>query len=295
MIAFDRVSKAFGKRRALDAVSLEVRHGEILALLGHNGAGKSTLFALALGLLRMTGGDIVVREVSVRRDPRRAREGIGSVLAPAFYGYLSGWDNLRALTCYSGDVSPAEISAVVDLVGLDDRIHDRVREYSHGMRRRLALAQALLPRPQLLLLDEWETGLDPEGTHAMEQVIRDLNREHGVTVIVASHQLAGARRLADRCAILREGRLVFSGGWEEIDHGPVTVRLELDDWTQAASVLDAARARILGDGLVELGSGSSVPEVVAALAQASVGVHAVERQRLTLDDYYRRTARVARP
>src|SRR5688572_7170787 len=163
MIAFDDVAKTFGERRALDGVSFEVRRGEVLGLLGHNGAGKSTLFGLTLGLLRFTRGDICVDGVSVRQHARRARRNVGSVLAPAFYDYLSGRDNLRILASYSGGVVPAELAAVVRLVGLEERIDDPVRQYSHGMRRRLALAQALLPRPALLLLDEWEAGLDPEG------------------------------------------------------------------------------------------------------------------------------------
>src|SRR5262249_25588930 len=118
VIAIDRVSKTFGARRALDTVSFEIARGEILTILGHNGAGKTTLFALALGLLRFSAGDIVVDGVSVRADARAARRRIGSVIAPAFYEYLSGWTNLRILTSYSGGAAPEELAAAARFVGL---------------------------------------------------------------------------------------------------------------------------------------------------------------------------------
>ncbi|HEY2387760.1 MAG TPA: ABC transporter ATP-binding protein [Candidatus Binatia bacterium] len=286
MLQLDRVSKAFGARLALDAVSFGVRRGEILALLGHNGAGKSTLFASILGLVRLSGGDVLVDGVSVRRAGRRARSRVGSVLAPAFYEYLSGWDNLRILTSYSAPVTEAEMGATVRFVGLAERIDDRVRVYSHGMRRRLALAQALLPRPGLLLVDEWEAGLDPEGVHEMRELILRLNREHGTTVVVSSHSPAGVERMCDRLAILREGRLVFHGGWSDLDGRRAGVRLDLDDWARARPALEAAGAEVGSDGVVMPGPAGDVADLVAALVRAGVRVRAVEPVRGTPDERY---------
>lgn len=295
MIQVDRVSKAFGARLALDAISLEVRRGEVLALLGHNGAGKSTLFALILGLLHLTSGDIRVQGTSVRRHARRARRGIGSVLAPAFYEYLSGWDNLRTLTSYSAPAPRAEMLAAVRAVGLADRIHDRVRVYSHGMRRRLALAQALLPRPDILLLDEWETGLDPEGMRDLQALVMRLHHDEGMTVVVSSHQPIGVAKVADRVAILRQGRLVFAGRWAELDEGAATVRLDLDDWERATPVLQRVGARPDGDRVVTLPSGVDVADVVAALVTAGVRVRAVEPIGRTAEDRYLRALAAAPP
>jgi ABC-2 type transport system ATP-binding protein len=288
MIRVDRVSKAFGARLALDSVSLAVQRGEVLALLGHNGAGKSTLFALILGLLQLTSGDISVHGTSVRRHPRRARRGIGSVLAPAFYEYLSGWDNLRVLTSYSGPVADADMVAVVHSVGLGDRIHDRVCVYSHGMRRRLALAQALLPRPDVLLLDEWETGLDPEGMRELQALVLRLNRDEGMTVVVSSHQPAGVVPVADRVAILRQGRLIFAGRWTDLDGGVSAVRLDLDDWARAAPALERLGAKIGVDHVVALAPSCNVADVVAALVRVDVRVRAVEPIGGTAEDRYLR-------
>lgn len=276
MIAFDGVVKTFGERRALDGVSFEVRRGEILGVLGHNGAGKSTLFGVTLGLLRLSGGDVLVDGVSVRRDARRARANVGSMLAPAFYEYLSGRDNLRLLASYSERrVAAAEVDAVVRLVGLGERIDDRVRQYSHGMRRRLALAQALLPRPAMLLLDEWEAGLDPEGVIEMRDLVIRLNREHGMTVVMSSHQPAAMHGMGERLAILREGRLVFLGAWAELDEGAPTFVLDVDDWSRADAVLETIHARRGAGDRVTLVPGSDVADVVAALVRAGVRVRGV--------------------
>lgn len=284
MIAFDGVVKTFGERRALDGVSFEVRRGEILGLLGHNGAGKSTLFGVTLGLLHLSGGDILVDGVSVRRDARRARANVGSVLAPAFYEYLSGRDNLRLLASYSERrVAAAEIDAVVALVGLGERIDERVRRYSHGMRRRLALAQALLPRPELLLLDEWEAGLDPEGVIEMRELVVRLNREHGMTVVMSSHQPAAMHGMGERLAILREGRLVFLGAWTELEDGAPTFVLEVDDWLRAGTVLDALGARRGAGDHVTMAPGSDVADMVAALVRTGVRVRGVRSASSSAD------------
>ncbi len=271
---------------ALDAVSFDVARGEMLALLGPNGAGKSTLFALLLGLRRLTDGDIAVGGISVRDRPRDARRGVGSVLAPAFYEYLSGWDNLRILCGYSAPVAPVEMAAVVRHVGLADRIHDRVRVYSHGMRRRLALAQALLPRPAVLLLDEWEAGLDPEAIRDLRTLLVGLNRAHGMTIVVSSHQPRGLDDMCDRVAILRQGRLVFVGPWHDLDGGAPAVRLTVDDWPRATPVLRGLGAEVGGDGVVALARGSTVADLVAALVHAGVGVQGAAPVRRTPDELY---------
>jgi len=286
MIAIDGFSKTFGDRRALDAISFEVARGEILAILGHNGAGKTTLFALMLGLLRLSAGDILVDGVSVRAQPREARRRIGSVVAPAFYEYLTGWDNLRILASYSARVVPADLAAAARFVGLTDRLHDRVRVYSHGMRRRLALAQALVPRPDVLLLDEWETGLDPEGLRDMRALILRLNHEHGITIVLTSHQPAGLDGLCERIAIMRDGRLLFVGPWRDLDTGTPTVRLAVDDWTRARAEVHALGASVGADGVVILPAGAAIADLVAALVACGVRVEAVEPVRANVQDLY---------
>jgi len=279
IVVFDGVSKRFGSYPALDRVSLAVRRGEMLIVAGHNGAGKSTLLALAVGLLRPSRGDVRVRGVSVRRHPARARRAVGTMLAAAFHEHLSGRDNLSLLASYSGGVPGTDVDAIVALVGLVDRIDDRVRTYSYGMRARLALAQALLPMPDVLLLDEPEEGLDSDATRDLRSTIRRINRERGVTVVLASHRLDGEDQAYDRLALLERGRLAFLGGWDDVDARP-TIRLELDDWEKARPILERAGASIVAEGVIRL-DGNDAATVVAALVHAGVCVHAAEPSRRT--------------
>jgi len=208
------VSVAFRGRVALDRVSLEVRRGEVLALLGPNGAGKSTAFAVMLGHLRPTRGDVTIHGASVATDRRRALRGVGAVPAhPAFHEHLSGWDNLALLVSYAVVPDAVAMQEAVRFVDLEDRIHDLVGGYSHGMRQRLALAQSLVPAPDLVLLDEPADGLDPEGVDAVHALIRRMRSERDVAVVLASHLLAELEEVCDRVAILDGGRLVFESAW----------------------------------------------------------------------------------
>jgi ABC-2 type transport system ATP-binding protein len=153
----------------------------------------------------------------VQRERSRALSRVGAIFeTPGFYDYLSGWRNLEIFTSYSAAVPRRELEEAVDIVGLSARIHDPVRVYSHGMRQRLALAQALCPAPELILLDEPTEGLDPEGIAEMREMIQRLNRERGLTVLLSSHLLSEVEQLCDRVAILNQGRKVFEGRWLEL-------------------------------------------------------------------------------
>ena len=165
MLTVSHLSKRFGRGQgppALDDVSFTVRKGEIFGLLGHNGAGKSTALGIMLGMVYPDEGEVTIGGVSVQQERERAMRKTGAIFeSPSFYEYLTGWRNLQVLTAFSGSVPKKEMEEMVRWVGLADRIHDRVRTYSHGMRQRLALAQALLPRPEMLLLDEPTDGTRP--------------------------------------------------------------------------------------------------------------------------------------
>src|ERR1700721_492030 len=142
MIRLERLSKVFGSRPALNELSLDIPQGQIFGLLGHNGAGKSTTFGMILSQVHPPSGAAFIRDISVQQHRLRALQGVGaSFETPAFYDYLSGWTNLRIFTSYTRRLPDAELREAVHFVGLDARIHDPVRVYSHGMRQRLALAQ----------------------------------------------------------------------------------------------------------------------------------------------------------
>jgi ABC-2 type transport system ATP-binding protein len=287
MIRFDAISKKFRGRPAVAGVSFEVARGEIFGLLGHNGAGKSTTFGIALGHVHADAGRVTVHghDVSTSRAAALAR--VGAIFeTPAFYDYLSGWRNLRFFVSLGGSVSRQRMEEVVRLVGLEERIHDPVRAYSHGMRQRLALAQALLPDPELVLLDEPTEGLDPAGIHEMRALILKLRAEHGMTVILSSHILHEVEQLCDRVAILNRGSLVFCGRWQDAGPGGSRWKIETPDTEKCAAVLRGLGVEVAPDGSLVLPDALDSATVVSALVAAGVRVGEFRKLVRTLEDFY---------
>ncbi|MEM6333913.1 MAG: ABC transporter ATP-binding protein [Planctomycetota bacterium] len=228
------LTKRFGKRTAVHPLELTIRPGEMVGVLGHNGAGKSTTLGCVLGQVFPDAGTIRVAGHDVATHRRKALANVGAIFeTPCFYGYLSGMQNLRAIASMTGRVDAAAIDRVVERVGMTDRVHDRVAVYSHGMRQRLALAQAMLPEPKLLILDEPSDGLDPAGIVEVRQLIRELHADAGLTVVVASHQLAEVEQLCDRVVVMDHGHKVFDGQWRDAPTFQGVVELEVDRPTQA--------------------------------------------------------------
>src|SRR5437762_4106913 len=183
MIQLAHVQKTFGHRLAVDDLTLTIPAGEIYGLLGHNGAGKSTAIGMMLGQVWPTSGKVRICSYDVTSQRQKALQRVGAIFeSPAFYDYLSGRKNLEILSSYTAPTPPRRIDEVTEWVGLTGREHSKVRTYSHGMRARLALAQALLPKPELLILDEPSDGLDPEGIHEMRHTILRLHRELNLTI-----------------------------------------------------------------------------------------------------------------
>lgn len=288
MVEIDAISKSFTPGRlAVDGVSFTVRRGEIFGLLGHNGAGKSTLLGCTLGMVYPDAGEVRIDGVSVQRDRNRALRKVGAIFeAPAFYDYLSGWQNLKILAALSGFTDRTELARVVELVNLTDRIKNPVGTYSHGMRQRLALAQALLPSPEVLLLDEPTDGLDPEGIREFREFVLRLRDERGMTILFNSHLLAEVELLCDRVAIIKRGRLLYTGDGTDLRQDSQRFAIEVDDWARFRAVAEPLGARPDGDGHVLLPRDLDVAEVVAAAVQAGLKVREVRPHRETLEDLY---------
>jgi ABC-2 type transport system ATP-binding protein len=202
------LSKAYGKRLAVDRLDLEVERSELFGFLGPNGAGKTTTIRMALGLIAPTAGtvEILGREVRSHRSEVLPRVG-ALVESPALYGYLSGRDNLRAVGNLLGGAGEKRIDEVLEIVSLKGRDRDKVRTYSMGMKQRLGLALALLNDPDLLILDEPANGLDPAGIVEMRDLLRDL-AAHGKTVFISSHVLSEVQQICSRVAIINHGKLI---------------------------------------------------------------------------------------
>jgi ABC-2 type transport system ATP-binding protein len=289
VIQLKNVCKRFGQRTAVEDLNLAVSAGEIYGLLGHNGAGKSTAIGMMLGQVWPTAGAIKICGHDITTSRSRALEKVGAIFeAPAFYDYLSGGRNLEILSTYTAPTSRRRIQEVIEWVGLSGRESSRVKTYSHGMRARLALAQALLPNPELLILDEPGSGLDPEGIHEMRQTILRLHRELGLTILLSSHLLHEIEQLCTRIAVLNQGRLVFEGNLSEARPRGQWIRLKVGDFASAVNTLrEAQLVTEQRDGqLVALAQGIGTDQVVELLVHAGMTVYEVAPEQENLEAFY---------
>ncbi len=246
------LSKQYGKRMAVDTLSLEVRRGEIFGFLGPNGAGKTTTIRMLLGLITPTSGSGEILGHDVISQRARILPRVGALVeTPALYLYMTGRDNLRAVAAVLGGVPEKRIDAVLEMVGMGLRQKDRVRTYSLGMKQRLGVAMALLQDPDVLILDEPANGLDPAGIVEMRDLMHRLSSE-GKTVFISSHLLTEVQQICTRVAIINLGKLVTESTVEELTrgHGEFTVKVERAQ--EALQLVQAqpwgSEARLASDG-----------------------------------------------
>jgi len=209
VLKISALSKTMGKRLIIDKISLETYGGEVFGFLGPNGAGKTTTIKMILGLLDVDNGEIEIASVNVRKHFEQAMSMVGGIVEnPETYGYLTGLQNLRQYRRMRTGVSEERLNEVIKLVGLENRINDKVKKYSLGMKQRLGLAQAIMHNPKLLILDEPTNGLDPVGIRELRDILKNLAHEQGVAVFVSSHMLSEMELMCDRVGIISNGRLI---------------------------------------------------------------------------------------
>jgi ABC-2 type transport system ATP-binding protein len=233
------------------------------------------------------GGEVFIDGVSVQKDRSKALRKVGAIFeAPAFYDYMSGWENLKILMGYSGGFDEKAAREVVERVGLTKRITSKVRTYSHGMRQRLALAQSLLPEPELLLLDEPTDGLDPEGIKWFRDFILGLREEKGMTVLFNSHLLAEVEIMCDRVAILREGKRVFEGSVKDFREDEPIYEVSVEPWEKCGEIVRGLGGEMIDTSRITLPAAVDPAEMVGRLVGAGVKVRGFARVRRSLEDIY---------
>ena len=282
--------KRYGDIVAVDHVDLTVGRGDVFGYLGPNGAGKTTSLRMLLGLIRPTKGSARLFGRDPLLEGARALDGVaGFVEGPKFYPYLNGRRNLRLLGDLDGGVPSSRIDEVLDIVELRDRAKDRVGGYSHGMRQRLGIAAALLRDPQMLLLDEPTTGLDPAGMRDMRGLIKRLAGE-GITILLSSHILAEVEDLCNRVAIIRKGKIIYEGRLDEL------LESAGGDFILRVTELERARAVLLAHGIEGVttvdgalrfqAEEAAVQAASVALGQAGIGISALVPHTATLEELF---------
>ena len=295
----DQLTRKYRQRVVVDRLSLTVERGDIFGFLGQNGAGKSTTIRMALGLVRPTSGRVSVLGHDMARQPLRALQRVGAIIeAPAFYENFSGRQNLRMLAAMSGGAERQRIEMVLEIVGLRDRANDPVKVYSHGMRQRLGIAQALLPNPEFVILDEPTDGLDPQGLQEIRVLIRRLRDEFGLTVMLSSHLLHEVEQICNRVAIIETGHLLYQGSVGDLIAEHHWIKLRVDRLSEAYELLSLDPELSIsrnGDESLHLRiTDEQIPVVNARLVQQGFSVMEISPQRESLEEVFLRLTQEAR-
>jgi ABC-2 type transport system ATP-binding protein len=281
----DGLVKTYGAVRALDGLSLSIPAGGVYGVLGPNGAGKSTLFRIALGLVRPTSGSAKLFGAPAGQTASLRRVG-AMIETPRYPPYLTARDTLKMLALESGAASKVDIDYWLERVGLGGAAERRSSTFSVGMKQRLGLAAAFLTRPELVILDEPTSGMDPAGIQEIRALIRDLADKEGVTIILASHQLDEVRRVCDRVAIFAKGKLAAEGSVEALTGGKPRLRLTVSPIDKALAVLGAQGEpdgphAVLADVLR-----AETPALIRALVEAGVEITEARWREADLESAY---------
>lgn len=288
------LSKAYGKRNAISNLSLTVNAGEIYGFIGPNGAGKTTTIKIITGLARATSGDVKICGYSIKKDFEKAIINVGAIIEnPELYKYLSGQENLELFAGLYKGITRERINEVVRLVGLENRINDKIRKYSLGMRQRAGIAQSLLHNPKILILDEPTNGLDPAGIREMRDILKMLAREKGIAVFISSHILSEMEQLCDRAAIVDNGKVVKVVDLTNKDEPKeklLNYLIKVKDTEKAVNVLNREfnelNASLKGSKVVVRAMEQDIPEFIKALVYNEIDVYGVEEQAENLESKF---------
>ncbi|NHM30433.1 ABC transporter ATP-binding protein [Neobacillus terrae] len=292
IVELKNVTKVIKNRKIIDDISFRVNRGEVFGFLGPNGAGKTTTIRMIVGLMRITSGDILIGGTSIKTDFEKAVSHIGAIVEnPEMYKFMSGYDNLVHYARMSKGITIEKINETVELVGLTDRIHDKVKTYSLGMRQRLGLAQCLLHDPKVLILDEPTNGLDPAGIREIRDYLRQLAREKNMAVIVSSHLLSEMEMMCDRIGIIQNGKLIDVQSVHDFVQGTETVfEFEVQPADEAILLINTsypeAASKRSRNGISASLEKEDIPTVVQMMVEAGIQVYGIKEVPKTLEDRF---------
>ncbi len=285
----ENLHKKIGKKEILKGISLELDEGDILGFIGPNGAGKTTTIKLILGLQSITSGKVFINDYDIERDFEKAIAKVGSIVEnPDLYMYMSGYDNLKLIANLYKTVDKKRIDEVVNLVGLENRIHDKVSKYSLGMRQRLGVAQAILHKPTLLILDEPTNGLDPEGIKSMRELLVKLAKEEHMAILISSHNLAELESFCNKVCIIKNGVIIETSDIQDVkkEVSDGYFIFEVND-TKQAKLLLGNDSTIIDESKIRVSTKKeNVPDLVKKLVLQDIKIYSAVEDILTLEDAF---------
>ncbi len=287
VVRLQGVSKIISSRSLVSDLTLDISPGQVFGFLGPNGAGKTTTIRMMVGLMSISKGDILISGHSVKTEFEKAIAEVGAIVEnPEMYKFLTGYQNLVHFARMSPGITKERIAETIERVGLTARIHDKVKTYSLGMRQRLGVAQAILHKPKLLVLDEPTNGLDPQGIRELRDYLRQLTREEGITVFVSSHLLSEMELMCDTVAIIQNGKLIDVRNLRQEAGADalIEVAFEVNDAQRAAELIPGAT--IQGSNIVVSVSREQIPELNARLVNEGFQVYGIRNVTHTLEDQF---------
>ncbi|PFN07347.1 ABC transporter ATP-binding protein [Bacillus cereus] len=292
ILSVRNVKKVIGKKTLVENISFDVKQGEVFGFLGPNGAGKTTTIRMLVGLIKATEGEITIGGYHIKEDFQKAMRQVGSIVEnPELYTYLTGWENLKQFARMLGGISDERILEIAKMVHLDERIHDKVKTYSLGMKQRLGIAQALLGNPKLLILDEPTNGLDPAGIREMREFIHKLVKEENMSVFISSHLLSEVQMICDRVAIIHKGKMITVAPIEEL----IKTASDRVEWvvtpiSQALEILktstEVREISIDNERLLCRMDIATISNWNKRFVESGIAVHSVKELVFTLEDLF---------
>ena len=285
------LAKRFGDLQAVQDLNLQIRQGDVYGFLGPNGAGKTTSIRMILGLISPSAGRVQIFGHDIRRHFRQAIRQVGAMVeGPAFYPYLTGRQNLKIYGRLSGGVTDSRIQEVLEMLGLGRWGEAKVKGYSQGMRQRLGIAQALLHRPRLLILDEPTNGLDPQGMREIRSLIRGVSQD-GTTIFLSSHLLGEMEMVCNRIGVMHKGVTLVQGQVDELlGHAADMAAIQVDQTDRAETLLKekfGIEACPIKQGWLEFPlQDRDLFPINRELVAAGLAVHSIAPRRRTLEEYF---------
>lgn len=287
------LKKVYKDKAVVNDVNIHVKKGEIYGFVGPNGAGKSTLMKMLLNLVQANSGEIVIFGNKVMENDFEMLKRIGSIIEnPYFYEKLTARDNLDLHCEYMGYHNKNHIKEVLEGVGLLKDADKRVSQYSLGMKQRLAIARAILTKPELLILDEPINALDPEGIREMRELFRKLNTDYGTTIFISSHILSEVEQIADTIGVIQNGKLIKEIAMSDVHKYQTDyVEVDVDNIELAGYVLEQEfgiqNFRIVSESRMEIYDlRKDVKEISAVFIQNGIGINGIGRRQNSLEDYF---------